>query len=119
MLPNEDKIREWLLNAVTTHAIVVHSLTEAEQLWDIVRPFVGNDDTGMSTFFKHSKKGYAYFRPRPAELKLRELISYSVGSKPGSLKLYHRTPVEFEDFLNEVSGETAALSDFLFGGDTS
>lgn len=117
MLPNEDKVREWLLNAVNTHAIVVHSLAEAMRLWDIVRPFVGNDDTGMPTFFNNAKKGYAYFRPRPTELSGR--IDYSVGSKPCLLKPYHRTPVEFEDFLNEVSGETAALSDFLFGGDTS
>ena len=117
MLPSDDKVREWLLNAVNTYAIVVHSLTEAERLWDIVRPFVGNDDTGMPTFFNYSKKGYAYFRPRPA-LKSR-LIDYSVGSEPCLLKPYHRTPVEFEDFLNEVSGETAVLSDFLFGGDTS
>ena len=71
MLPNEDKVREWLLNAVTTHAIVVHSLTEAEQLWDIVRPFVGNDDTGMPTFFNYSKKRVRIFQtaPRRAEVE--------------------------------------------------
>ena len=117
MLPNEDKVREWLLNSVTTYAIVVHSLAEAKRLWDIVCPFVKNDNFGRFTFFNYSKKGYAYFRPCSTELS--GLIDYSVGSEPRLLKSYHRTPVEFEDFLNEVSGETAALSDFLFGGDTS
>lgn len=107
----ENKVYKWLEQASRCLGIVCRSETDAERCAEILQPFLGDNLTHRADFREYARLGYGYIRidTRTAS----GLYNFGIGDSEELMRECDAFPIEFEDFLREISEEPIALSDYL------
>lgn len=106
----ENKVYKWLEQASGRLGIVCRNEADAERCAEILQPFLATN-LDRTDFREYARQGYGYVR---IDIRLLNgLYDFRIGSSKMVMLEYNAVPIEFEDFLREISEESIALSDYL------
>lgn len=106
----ENKVYEWLEQASRCLGIVCRNEVDAERCAEILGPFLGGS-LNQPEFREYAQRGYGYIRI--SGRMSNGLYDFGFGDNEALMREYDVVPIEFEDFLREISEEPIALSDYL------
>lgn len=106
----ENKVYEWLESASKYFGIVCRNEADAEHCAEILQPFfTGN--LNRPDFREYARHGYGYIRI--SNRIANGLYDFGIGNSEALMRECDAVPIEFEDFLREISEEPIALSDYI------
>lgn len=106
----ENKVYKWLEQAPKHLGIVCRNEADVERCIEILNPFF-RDELDQPDLRRYAQQGYGYIR---IDIRLPNgLYDFGFGDSEAIMRECGAVPIEFEDFLREISEEPIALSNYI------